>query len=109
MHKQYKRRLLCQTHTHGLANLERNTSDDSVTVAHWRCESTDGTNTASAYGTTSHTGVPSDDDYIPYADLTEANVLAWVHEQVVQADIEAANDAKIAELATPTSTIGMPW
>jgi hypothetical protein len=53
--------------------------------------------------------VPSDDDYIPYDDLTEANVLEWVHEQVVQADTEAANDAKIAELATPTSSTGMPW
>tara|TARA_R110002073_G_scaffold269780_1_gene433022 strand:+ start:1872 stop:2120 length:249 start_codon:yes stop_codon:yes gene_type:complete len=79
------------THTWSIANLERNTSDNSVTIAHWRCESTDGTNTASAYGTTSHTGVPSDDDYIPYDDLTEAN------------------DAKIDELATPTSTTGMPW
>jgi hypothetical protein len=48
-------------------------------------------------------------NYIPYADLTEANVLEWVHEQVVKADTEAANDAKIAELATPTSTTGMPW
>jgi len=28
---------------------------------------------------------------------------------VVQADTEAANDAKIAELATPTSSTGMPW
>ena len=97
------------THTWSIANLERNTSDDGVTIAHWRCESTDGANTASAYGTTSHTPNPSDSDFIPYADLTEANVLAWVHEQVVQADTEAANDAKIAELANPTSTTGMPW
>jgi hypothetical protein len=97
------------THTWSIANLERTTADNSVTIAHWRCNSTDGTNTASSYGTTSHTGVPSDEDYIPYDDLTEANVLAWVHEQVVQADAEAANDAKIAELATPTSSSGMPW
>ena len=97
------------THTWSIANLERNTSDNSVTIAHWRCESTDGTNTASSYGATLHTGVPSDDGYIPYDDLTEANVLAWVHEQVVQADTEAANDANIAELATPTSLTGMPW
>ena len=97
------------THTWSIANLERNTSDNSVTTAHWRCESTDGTNTASAYGATSHTGVPSDADYIAYADLTEANVLSWVHEQVVQADTEAKNNTKIAELANPTSTSGTPW
>lgn len=97
------------THTWSIANLERNTSDNSVTTAHWRCESTDGTNTASAYGATLHTGVPSDADYIAYADLTEANVLSWVHEQVVQADTEAKNNTKIAELANPTSTSGTPW
>jgi len=97
------------THTWSIADLERNTSDDGVTIAHWRCESTDETNTVSAYGTTSHTPNPSDSDFIPYADLTEAKVLEWVHEQVNKADTEAANDAKIAELANPTSTTGMPW
>ena len=97
------------THTWSIANMERNTSDDTVTIAHWRCESTDGTHNASAYGTTSHTGDPSDSDYIAYASLTEADVLGWVYDQVTQADIEAANDAKIAELAAPTSTTGKPW
>ena len=53
--------------------------------------------------------MPSDADYIAYADLTEANVLSWVHEQVVQADTEAKNNTKIAELANPTSTSGTPW
>ena len=97
------------THTWSIANLERNTSDDGVTIAHWRCSSTDGTNTASAYGTTSHTPDPTSDSFVAYADLTEADVLEWVHEQVVKADVEEANDAKIAELANPTSTTGMPW
>ena len=97
------------THIWSISDLERNTSDNSVTTAHWRCESTDGTNTASAYGATLHTGVPSDADYIAYADLTEANVLSWVHEQVTKADIEAANDTKIAKLANPISLNGKPW
>jgi len=97
------------THTWSISVLDRDTSDNSVRKAHWRCKSTDGTNNASSFGTTSHTGVPSDADYIAYADLTEANVLSWVHEQVTKADTEAANDAQIAELATPTSTSGMPW
>jgi hypothetical protein len=97
------------THTWTIANMERNVEDDTVTVAHWRCDSTDGTNSASAYGTTSHTGTPSDDYYIAYASLTEADVLGWVHDQVTQADIEAANDAKIALLAAPVSTTGKPW
>jgi len=97
------------THTWSIANLERTTSDDGVTVAHWRCSSTDGPRIASAYGTTSHTPNPSDADFIPYADLTEEVVLGWVHEQVVQADVEASNEAKIEAIANPTSATGTPW
>ena len=97
------------THTWSIANLERTTSDDGVTVAHWRCSSTDGPRIASTYGTTSHTPNPSDADFIPYADLTEAVVLGWVHEQVVQADVEASNEAKIEAIANPTSVSGTPW
>tara|TARA_R110000764_G_scaffold144627_1_gene232381 strand:- start:435 stop:737 length:303 start_codon:yes stop_codon:yes gene_type:complete len=96
-------------HTWSIANLERTTSDDGVTVAHWRCSSTDGPRIASAHGTTSYTPNPSSDDFTPYADLTEAVVLGWVHEQVVQADVEASNEAKIEAIANPTSVSGKPW
>ena len=97
------------THTWSIANLERNTSDDGVTVAHWRCSSTDGPRIASSYGTTSHTPDPTSDSFVAYADLTEEVVLGWVHEQVVKADIEASNEAKIEAIANPTSATGTPW
>ena len=97
------------THTWTIANLERNTSDDGVTIAHWRCEGTDGTHTASSYGTTSHQPDPSAAGFIPFADLTEAHVLAWVHTQVDKDATEAAIADKIDAMANPTSETGLPW
>jgi hypothetical protein len=39
------------TTTWTIAQLERNTSDGGVTVAHWRVSAVDGDYTASSYGT----------------------------------------------------------
>lgn len=108
---------MAATFTWTIANLERNTSDDGVTIAHWRCNATETvgsgdsavTHTASSYGTTGHTPDASDPAFIAYASLTEANVLGWVHAQVTQADTEAALQAKIDEAKTPTTAAGMPW
>tara|TARA_R110000796_G_C14317693_1_gene407420 strand:- start:69 stop:371 length:303 start_codon:yes stop_codon:yes gene_type:complete len=97
------------THTRSIANLERNASDGGVTIAHWRCSSTDGPRIASAYGTTSHTPDPTSANFVAYSDLTEEVVLGWVHEQVVQADVEASNEAKVEAIANPTSATGTPW
>jgi len=98
--------------TWSVNDMTHNDSDGGVILVYWSCvAASDGTPsyTATEGGKLRCTYDASSPDYIPYADLTEANVLAWVHEQVVKADTEAANDAKIAELATPTSTTGMPW
>ena len=98
------------TFTWTIANLEyNNDADQGVTIAHWRCVGVDGDHTASSYGTTSHTPDPSSDDYVAYADLTEATVLGWVHGQINQADTEAAIQAKLDAMANPTSLSGMPW
>ena len=98
------------TFTWSVANLEyNNDADKGVTVAHWRCTGVDGDHSASSYGTTSHTPDPSADGWVAYADLTEATVLGWVHDQVSQEDTEAAIQAKLDAMANPTSLSGMPW
>ena len=98
------------TFTWTIANVEyNNDADQGVTVAHWRCTGVDGDNTASSYGTTSHSPDPSADGWVAYADLTEATVLGWVHAQVSQEDTEAAIQAKLDAMANPTSLSGMPW
>lgn len=97
------------TYTWSIANLERNVDDGGVTVAHWRCEGTDGTNTASSYGTTSHTPDPSAAGFIAFDNLTEADVLGWVHAEVDKAATEEAIASQIDAQANPVSVAGLPW
>jgi len=92
-----------------IANLERNTDDGGVVVAHWRCTAEDGEYTASSYGTVGFTPDASADGFIAFDALTEADVLGWVYSEVDQAETEAALDANIAEQKTPATTDGVPW
>ena len=97
------------TYTWTIANLERNTADGGVTVAHWRCEGVDGETTASSYGTTSWTPDASASDFIAFDSLTQDAVLAWVWNTVVKADVETAIADKINAELNPTTTAGLPW
>ena len=97
------------TYTWSIANLERNTSDGGVTVVHWRCEGTDGTNTGSAYGTVGCTPDASAADFIAFDSLTEADVLGWVHADVDKDATEEAIASKIDAQANPVSVVGLPW
>jgi hypothetical protein len=65
-----------------IAQLERNTADGGVVVAHWRATATDGDYSASSYGTAGFTPDPTAPDFVPFDNLTEADVLAWVYESV---------------------------
>ena len=100
-----------------IVTLERNVADGGVTVAHWRVTETETvgegddavTYSASSYGTVGFTPDASADGFIAYDDLTEADVLGWVHEEVNQAETEAALAADIAGQKTPVTTDGVPW
>ena len=97
------------TYTWTIANLERNTADGGVTVAHWRCKGVDGEATASSYGTSSWTPDASAPDFIAFDSLTQDAVLAWVWNTVVHTDVEASIAAKINAELNPTTTAGLPW
>ena len=97
------------TYTWTIANMERNTADGGVTVAHWRCEGADGEATASAYGTCSWTPDASAPDFIAFDSLNEDFVLHWVWDTVVKADIETAIADKINAELNPMTTTGLPW
>ena len=63
---------------------------------------------------------PSSSDYIPYADLTEADVLGWVYDSLIEGD-ETAAEAKARVEANRTAKVqgqidraattasGVPW
>ena len=96
-----------------IAQLERNTTDNGVIVAHWRCnkEETVGdvTYTASSYGTCGFSPDPASPSFVPYEDLTEADVLAWVYGSVDKDATEAALTANIEEQKNPVTETGLPW
>lgn len=90
-----------------ISNLDRRTSDGFVTVAHWRCDAVDGEFSASVYSTCSWTdGTPT----IPYAQVTEAEVLSWCWASGVDKDAnEAAVTAQIEAQKNPVQASGTPW
>ena len=91
-----------------ILTLESNT-DGGVIVAHWQVSKTSGDNTASSYGTVSFTPDSSAEGYVAYADLTEATVIAWVQADLDTEALEASLDADLAEQASPSVTVGVPW
>jgi hypothetical protein len=46
---------------------------------------------------------------IPYADVTEADVLNWVRENMDQEKIEKNLDDQLAAKASQTVAVGFPW
>ena len=100
-----------------IENLERNVADGGVTVAHWCVTETETvgegddavTYSASSYGTVGFAPDASADGFIAYDDLTEADVLGWVYEEVDQAETEAALADDIAGQKTPVTSDGVPW
>lgn len=91
-----------------ISTLESNT-DGGVIVVHWQASKTSGDYTASSYGTVGFTPDSSAEGYVAYADLTEADVIAWVQAQVDTEALEASLDADLAEQASPSVAVGVPW
>jgi hypothetical protein len=92
--------------------------DGAVIVAHWRvnAEETTGegddavTYTASSYGTCGFSPDPEAPGYVPYADLTEAEVLGWCWSDGVDKDAtEASLQANIDLQINPVTASGVPW
>jgi hypothetical protein len=90
-----------------ITQCDRLTADDFITTAHWTAVATDGDFTASIYSTCSwQAGTPT----IPYADVTEAEVLAWCWASGVDKEAtEAALAAQIEAQKNPVTATGTPW
>jgi hypothetical protein len=90
--------------------MDRNAANGGVTVAHWNVSAVDGDYSASAYGTAGFTPDASAPDFVPYANLTEAEVLAWVWASGVDKDAaEASLAQQIEAQKNPVTLNGLPW
>ena len=88
-----------------ISQLDRQTSDDFVTTAHWQAVATDGDYSASVYSTCSWECEPT----VAYESLTQDDVLAWVWQSVDKEAVEAALEAQIADQKAPKIARGLPW
>lgn len=91
-----------------ISNLESNT-DGGVIIAHWQVSKTSGDFTASSYGTCSFTPDAEAEGYVAYDSLTEETVIGWVQEELDTESLEASLDADLAEQASPSVIVGVPW
>ncbi len=82
---------------------------DVVFNVHWTCSGTDGTYNGSVYSTCA---VPvSTEDFIPYPDLTQDDVLGWIWANGVdQSATQAAVAQQISnQINPPVVTPPLPW
>jgi hypothetical protein len=82
-------------------------ADGFITTAHWTAVAVDGAYTAGSYGTC---GFAAATPSIPYASVTQQEVLDWCWANGVDKDAIEANLAEqIALLKNPVTAAGTPW
>jgi hypothetical protein len=83
---------------------------DYVVTAHWTCNGTDGTYNGSVYSTCSFPVVQGS-SFVPYAQLTENEVLGWCWANGVdKAATEAAVEQQIQnQINPPIVQPPLPW
>ena len=88
-----------------ITQLDRRSADGFVTTAHWTCSGISGEYAASVYSTVSFEGEPA----VPYENLTESDVIAWVWETVDKNVTEQTIVDNIEAQKNPVSLSGLPW
>lgn len=96
------------TYTWAIANLERNTSDGKVIVAHYTVSAKNDTYSAGAYGSLGFDG----EIETPFSELTEQQIVGWVTDSLGEEKVEeicVALQNQLDEQAAPTKAAGLPW
>jgi myo-inositol-hexaphosphate 3-phosphohydrolase len=93
--------------TWNVVQMDRLTSDGFVVTVHYTVNAVDGEYTASTYGTVGYT--QGEGSYVPYADLTEAQVVGWVQESLGKDTVETSLAANIEAQKNPVQEAGVPW
>jgi hypothetical protein len=95
------------TTTWKIVQCDRLTADGFITTAHWTVNAVDGDYSAASYGTCSFAAATP---AIPYASVTEAEVLSWIWANGIDKDATEASLAQQIELQkNPVTATGVPW
>lgn len=87
--------------------LERIIADGVVTTVHYTFSVASETNQVESYGTVTLT--EPEDNFIPYDELTQEDVMGWLADNLDLDEIEANLNARLHELDNPTTAVGIPW
>jgi hypothetical protein len=93
-------------------NMTRVLDDGFVIKVDWSCSaSATGAQGAFYGGQTMYENNPDEPGFIPYDQLTEAQVLGWVYTALgdQKAEIETTLTAKVEKQLNPTIANGVPW
>ena len=96
------------TYNWNIQQMDRLTSDGFVVTVHYTVSAVDGDYTASTYGTVGYTEQPGE-QYVPYDQLTEQQVVGWVQESLGKDTVEASLAAQIEAQKNPVQESGLPW
>ena len=88
--------------------MDRKTTDGFVVTVHYNVTATDGDYSANTYGTVGYTE-DAGKSYIPYNQLTQDEVVAWVKDSLGQETVEASLATQIEALKHPVQESGLPW
>lgn len=91
-----------------IPQMDRLTTDGFVVTVHYNVTATDDTYSASTYGTVSYTQEPGE-QYTPYDQLTEAQVVGWVQNSLGKDTVEASLQSQIDLQKHPVQESGTPW
>ena len=86
------------------AKISHDSKDNVINTIHWgysAVDNDDATKAASSIGT--HSVVYDADNFTEYADITEANVIAWLEAGLDVEAMKAGLDAQIALLKAPVN------
>lgn len=92
---------------------EHDIATGGISAINWRCTASEtvGETTYKAIkdGSLFLTPDPSAEDFVVYADVTEAMAQGWVWDQINKADTEAALATDIDAQKNPVTASGKPW
>ena len=83
-----------------VAKIQDEELSNIIETVHWRYQATDGEHTADVYGSV---GLEApDDNFKPFEEVTEADVIAWLESKLDVEAMQSGLDAQLDAIANPT-------
>jgi hypothetical protein len=97
-----------------IVSCEREAANGGITLARWSLTATDGDRSVSTQGGCGFTPDPAAPGFMPYGEVTEAQVLGWcwaggLDKAVMEAFLAAQINAQIEAQQAPATLTGVPW